>query len=159
MDVMENFVDAKAIKILVSDVASAEESWRADVYRVATALNVTHCSWITGLTNHLFRPTYLDALSKRKSNMQINSTQDLRQILISTIGDIRAGTVAARDATAIASLAGKILQSAKLDLDCARFQASLEGSSAANSTPKPLQLVDAVIEPQRGRPRLPKQAI
>lgn len=88
--------------------------------------------------------------------MQINSTSDLRQILINTISDIRAGKVQSRDATAIASLAGKILQSAKLDLECARFQQELGTVPPATpiaQQPQPLQLVGNAAPARGRRPR------
>lgn len=70
--------------------------------------------------------------------MNIESTSDLRQVLIDTIGDVRNGTVTSRDATAIASLSGKILQSAKLDLDCAKHQQAVSEAKA----PAAFKLVD-----------------
>lgn len=80
------------------------------------------------------------AKRKDRAGFVVNSTSDLRQILIDTISDIRHGGIEAKNATAIASLAGKILQSAKLDLDCARFRHSMDNNKPANP-PKPLRLV------------------
>lgn len=70
--------------------------------------------------------------------MKIESTSDLRQVLIDTIEDVRIGKVNSRDATAIASLSGKILQSAKLDLDCAKHQQAVSEAKA----PVPFKLVN-----------------
>ncbi len=55
-----------------------------------------------------------------RNNGRIESTADLRRTLVETIAGIRDGTVKPAQANAISNLAGKILQSARLDLEVAK---------------------------------------
>lgn len=47
----------------------------------------------------------------------VTSTNDLRQVLIDTLDGVRDGSVTPAAANSISNLSGKILQSAKLDLE------------------------------------------
>lgn len=53
--------------------------------------------------------------------MSVKNTADLRTLLIETIEGVKDGSIEPRKATAIGALTGKILQSAKLDLDVLRL--------------------------------------
>lgn len=55
----------------------------------------------------------------------IKNTCDLREALIDTISRIRDGKMEPQQGNAIANLAGKILQSAKLDLEVAKVNNAL----------------------------------
>src|SRR5689334_13500427 len=85
----------------------------------------------------------------------VSSTQDLRQLLIDTINDVREGNIDARSASAIGGLAGKILQSAKLDLDCARLQISLGERPVQPVAPQKLIQQHGQPESESAAPALP----
>lgn len=55
------------------------------------------------------------------------NTAELRSLLLETIQDVRVGKVDFKKAGAISSLAGKILYSAKLDIDFAKLVAQKNG--------------------------------
>lgn len=61
----------------------------------------------------------------------IKTTADLREMLIETIAEVRAGTLDPKQARTVAALATTILHSAKLDLDMMRFNIAHEGASEA----------------------------
>lgn len=72
--------------------------------------------------------------------MQITNTSELRQMLLEEIDNVRKGTSDPNKAHAISTLASKVLQSAKLDLDVIKFNLANEG--AAKSGDRILQLVN-----------------
>lgn len=51
----------------------------------------------------------------------VKNSEDLRGMLLSTIEDVREGKIDFKKAGAISSLSGKILYSAKLDMDFAKL--------------------------------------
>lgn len=73
--------------------------------------------------------------------MQIKSTADLRAILLETIQQVRERKVDPKEATAIASLSARVLQSAQLDLKATQFAEQYNGA-LKSSTP----LVDSKKE-------------
>lgn len=78
-------------------------------------------------------------MSKQKVNGNVKNTADLRKLLIETIEDVRSGAIEPRQAQAISSLSGKILMSARLDLDAIRLNMQSDGQITAGS--QVLQLV------------------
>ena len=72
--------------------------------------------------------------------MAIKNTSELRQMLLKTIEEVRSGKVEPRQAGAVASLAAKVLQSAKLDLEVLKYNGSDASSPRAGSSV--LQLVN-----------------
>ena len=58
----------------------------------------------------------------------IKNTADLRKMLIETIADVKAGTLDAKQARTIATLSTTILQSAKLDLEVLKFNATSDAA-------------------------------
>ncbi len=56
-------------------------------------------------------------MSKDKKSAEVKSTTDLRRVLLETIESVRDGDITPAAANAVGNLAGKVLQSAKLDLD------------------------------------------
>ena len=74
-----------------------------------------------------------------KGNRSIKNTADLRSMLIDTIDGIKTGKLEPKQAQAISALAGKILMSARLDLDAIRLNSQTEGGMQAGT--QVLQLV------------------
>lgn len=77
---------------------------------------------------------------------QITNTADLRKMLIETIEGVKAGTIDGKQANAISQLSGKILMSARLDLDAIRLNANQDG---AVDGARVLQLVSPTAEPKK----------
>lgn len=71
---------------------------------------------------------------------EIKNTSELREMLLQEIENVRNGTSDPKKAHAISTLASKVLQSAKLDLDVVKFNLANEG--AAKSGDRVLQLVN-----------------
>lgn len=82
------------------------------------------------------------ARGKRRETM---TTQDLREILIETIRDLRAGNIRTSDARAVGDLAEKILNTADLELRYALTISKLDKDNQGVS-PGPLLLTDASKE-------------
>ena len=59
------------------------------------------------------------------------STNDLRKILIDTIDSVRRGDISPSAANAVGNLSGKVIQSAKLDLEVMRLSAAGMDQAAA----------------------------
>ena len=51
----------------------------------------------------------------------VESTDDLRKVLLETIESVKVGSMSPQSANAIANLTGKVIQSAKLDLEFLRL--------------------------------------
>lgn len=75
---------------------------------------------------------------KRRS---IRTSEDLREMLIDTIDQVRTGTIDTTQARTIATLSTTILHSKKLDLDVLRFLAANEGVEKSGT--KMLNLISA----------------
>lgn len=71
----------------------------------------------------------------------ITNTSDLRKMLLETIAGVKSGKIEPRQASAIAALSSKILQSAKLDLEALRYNSSENAVEKAGQ--RVLQLVSA----------------
>jgi hypothetical protein len=71
--------------------------------------------------------------------MSITNTEELRKMLLDTIEDVRTNKMEPKHAQAIAHLSGKILQSAKLDLDVIKHNSTTKENLKAGE--KVLQLV------------------
>lgn len=69
--------------------------------------------------------------------MRVTNTEELRGLLLDTIEDVRRGKMDPKKAAAIGQLSGKILQSAKLDLEIVKL-AKLNGKAASQ---EPLRLI------------------
>jgi len=65
-------------------------------------------------------------MTKKK---EVRNTTDLRRVLIETIDSVREGDITPAAANAVGNLAGKVLQSAKLDLDVMKLGHQGETSS------------------------------
>lgn len=59
--------------------------------------------------------------------MSVQNTADLRSLLMETIEGVKDGSIEPRRAQAIGALTGKILQSAKLDLEVLRLTKQADG--------------------------------
>lgn len=77
-------------------------------------------------------------LKPARQGRLIESTAELRKMLIETINDVRAGDMSPPQARTIAALSTTILQSAKLDLDFLRFHAANESLNEAGRDVVPL---------------------
>lgn len=77
---------------------------------------------------------------------KMSSTEKLRETLLTEIDDIRSGKIDTSRAAALAGLAGKILQSYKLDLDATKLLASLKASSMDDMANRVLHLTHNVEE-------------
>ena len=75
----------------------------------------------------------------RRKNVKVETTTDLRRMLIETIDGVRSGKVDPKQAHAISGLSGRVLQSAKLDLEFLRFQR--EEGKLGTTESKALRLV------------------
>lgn len=69
----------------------------------------------------------------------IANTADLRKMLIETIQGVKDGTIDRNQASSISQLSGKILMSARLDLDAIKLNVNSEGKISSGTTV--LQLV------------------
>lgn len=67
----------------------------------------------------------------RKKQKDIETTGDLRSVLLETIQGVRAGDIEPRQGATIAALSRSVLQSAKLDFEVQRFYKSLEAGESA----------------------------
>ena len=80
-------------------------------------------------------------------SQSVKSTNELRKVLIDTIENVREGSITPAAANAVGNLAGKVLQSAKLDLDVMRLaSAGFERSPAPlleNSKPTQVETAEA----------------
>lgn len=73
--------------------------------------------------------------------MAIKNTSELRQMLLETIEQVKAGSLDPKQAHAISNLSSKVIQSAKLDLEVLKYNALSDGANKAGD--KVLQLVNA----------------
>lgn len=64
----------------------------------------------------------------------VSNTAELRSLLLSTIEGVRSGKVNPQKATAIGNLAGKVIQSARLDLEVIRLH-RLAGKNGVKEQP------------------------
>lgn len=76
----------------------------------------------------------------------ITNTADLRKMLIETIEGVKAGTIDQQQASAISQLSGKILMSARLDLDAIRLNSQSEGRIASGTSVLQLVSLEAKTE-------------
>lgn len=75
----------------------------------------------------------------------ISNTSDLRQMLLDTIADVRSGKTTPSTALVVAKISTTILQTAKLDLDFARFAANNKDIS---DTMRPVRLTGSERSPK-----------
>lgn len=78
------------------------------------------------------------AKTKQLGKPLIESTADLRKMLLETIQQVKREEIDPRSARTVAALATTILQSAKLDLDFLRFHVANEGMKKAGQDVVPL---------------------
>lgn len=68
-------------------------------------------------------------------NQAIKNTQELREMLLQTIQEVKAGKVEVSVANSVANLSGKVLQTARYERDIAKDRARVNGVK-----PEPLSL-------------------
>lgn len=67
-------------------------------------------------------------------SIDIKSTSDLRQVLLDTINKVRSNKIGTKEASVIATLSAKVMQSAELDLKATRYADQYNGA-LRSSTP------------------------